>query len=136
MKLLTRDTDYAVRTLGCIAAAKENTVTVTDIAKKLNMPRSFLRKILQMLSNKELLKSFKGAGGGFSLAVEPEEITIFSIIEIFQGPFQLMEHVFRGKECPEIKKDCPLKKKMDKIEEELIIKLKSITITDLLKGGK
>ena len=133
MKLLTRDTDYAVRTLGCIAAAEENTVTVTDIAKKLNMPRSFLRKILQMLSNKELLKSFKGAGGGFSLAVKPDEITIFSIIEIFQGPFQLMEHVFRGKACPEIKA-CPLKKKMDKIEEELIIKLKSITITDLLKG--
>ena len=135
MKLLTRDTDYAIRTLGCIAVAEENTVTVTDIAKKLNMPRSFLRKILQMLSNKKLLKSFKGAGGGFSLAVKPDEITIFSVIEIFQGPFQLMEHVFRGKVCPEIK-TCPLKKKMDKIEEELITKLKFITITDLLKGGK
>ena len=133
MKLFTRDTDYAIRTLGCIAVAEENTVTVTDIAKKLNMPRSFLRKILQLLSNKELLKSFKGAGGGFSLAVKPEDITIFSVIEIFQGPFQLMEHVFRGKACPEIK-TCPLKKKMGKIEEELIIKLKSITIMDLLKG--
>ena len=133
MKLFTRDTDYAIRTLGCIAAAKENTVTVTDLAKKLNMPRSFLRKILQVLSNKELLKSFKGAGGGFSLAVKPEEITILSVIEIFQGPFQLMEHVFRGKACPEIK-TCPLKKKIDTMEKELIIKLKSITITDLLKG--
>jgi len=135
MKLITRDTDYAIRTLGCIATSKENTVTVTDLTKKLNMPRSFLRKILQLLSNKALLKSFRGAGGGFSLAVKPEEITIFSIIEIFQGPFQLMEHIFRGKVCPEIK-TCPLKKKMYKIEEELIIKLKSITITDLLKGEK
>lgn len=133
MKLFTRNADYAIRILGCIAAAEENTVTVTDIAKKLNMPRSFLRKILQMLSSKELLKSFKGAGGGFSLAVKPENITIFSVIEIFQGPFKLMEHVFRGKVCPEIK-NCPLKKKIDKMEEELIIKLKSITITDLLKG--
>ena len=133
MKLFTRDTDYSVRILGCIAAAKKNTVTVTDIAKKLNMPRSFLRKILQLLGSKALLESFKGSGGGFSLAVKPEEITIFSVIEIFQGHFQLMEHVFRGKVCPEIK-TCLLKKKIDKIEEELIIKLKSITITDLLKG--
>ncbi|MCK5595415.1 Rrf2 family transcriptional regulator [bacterium] len=133
MKLFTRNTDYAIRTLGCIAAAEENTVTVTDLTKKLNMPRSFLRKILQLLSSKKLLKSFKGAGGGFSLAVKPEEITLFTVIEIFQGPVQLMEHVFRGKTCPEIK-TCSLKKKMGKIEEDLIMKLKSITIIDLLKG--
>ena len=135
MKLLTRETDYAIRTLGCIAATKENTVTVTDLAKKLNMPRSFLRKILQLLSSKKLLKSFKGAGGGFALAVEPEEITILNVMEIFQGQFRLQEHIFRGKACPEIK-TCTLKKKIDKMEEELIVKLKSITITDLLKGQK
>jgi len=135
MKLFTKNTDYAVRTLGCIAAAKENMVTVTDIAKKLNMPRSFLRKILQVLSSNGLLRSFKGAGGGFALAVEPEEITILNVTEIFQGQFRLMEHVFRGKTCPEIK-TCLFKKKIDKMEEELIVKLKSITITDLLKGEK
>ena len=135
MKLFTKSTDYAVRILGCIAKAKENMVTVTDIAKKLNMPRSFLRKILQLLSSKKLLKSFKGAGGGFALAVEPEEITILNVMEIFQGQFRLQEHIFRGKACPEIK-TCTLKKKIDKMEEELIVKLKSITITDLLKGQK
>ena len=133
MKLITRNTDYAVRAIGCIASAKDDIVTVIDLSNKLNMPRSFSRKILQQLSSKGFLKSLKGIGGGFSLEVKPDNINIFDIMEIFQGAFQLSGHVFRDKTCPEIK-TCRLKKKMDKIEKHVIRELKSITIASLLRG--
>ena len=132
MKLITRDTDYAIRALSCIASEKKDVVTVTGLAKKLNMPRPYLRKILQNLSKNNLLKSSKGKGGGFCLARDPKKITIFSLVEIFQGKFQLSEHLFKGKVCPRIK-TCYLKKRLDKIEKSIAGELKSISIASIMK---
>lgn len=132
MKLITRDTDYAIRALTCIAGEKKKVVTVTELFGKLDMPRAYLRKILQRLNKGGLLKSSKGKGGGFSLACNPRKVTVFSIMEIFQGPFQLSEHIFKGKKCPRIK-TCRLKKKLDRIDKTVMQQLKAITISSLMK---
>ncbi|MFH1380782.1 MAG: Rrf2 family transcriptional regulator [Candidatus Omnitrophota bacterium] len=132
MKLITRDTDYAIRALVCIAGEKKNVVSVVGLSKKMNMPRAYLRKILQQLSKNKLLKSSKGKGGGFSLMCNPKKVTVFSLIEIFQGPFQLSEHVFKGKKCPKMK-TCRLKKRLDEADKTLTQKLKAITLLSLMK---
>jgi Rrf2 family protein len=131
VKLITRDADYAIRALCCIAMSKEKIISARDLKKSLNIPRPFLRKILQVLTKKGVLLSYKGRGGGFSLGIRPEDITIFRILEIFQGPFRISEHVFRKKPCPNIKK-CKLKKRLDAIEKNLAKELKSIDLASLL----
>ncbi len=132
MKLLTRDTDYAVRALTCIASSRDGMFTVSSLSEELDMPRPFLRKILQVLNKKGLLKSYKGRSGGFSLVVDPGKINIVNIIEIFQGRFTLNEHLFKGRTCPRVR-TCYLKKKLDNIEKDLVKKLQSITIKSLVK---
>ncbi|MFC1643825.1 RrF2 family transcriptional regulator [Candidatus Omnitrophota bacterium] len=132
MKLITRDTDYAIRALSCIAGENGKVVTVAQLSGKLCMPRAYLRKILQRLSREGLLKSSKGKGGGFSLIAKPAKITVFSLMEIFQGPFQLSEHLFKGKKCSNIK-ICYLKKKLDKVEKSVVRELKAISIVSMLK---
>ena len=132
MKLITRDTDYAIRALICIAGEKDSIVTVTGLSAKLDMPRAYLRKILQQLSKGGLLKSSKGKGGGFSLMCDPQKVTVFSIVELFQGPFQLSEHIFKGEKCPRIK-ICYLKKRLDEVDKTVVKKLKAITLSSLMK---
>ena len=132
MKLITRDTDYAVRALCCIAEQKQEVISADQLVKSLEMPRPFLRKILQTLNKKRLLNSSKGKGGGFALAVSPGKITLTDVMKIFQGPLKLNECTFKKKVCPNVK-DCLLKKKIDEIEKEVILKLKAITIKSLLK---
>jgi Rrf2 family protein len=132
MKLITRDTDYAVRALSCIAGSGDKVFTVDDLSEKLSMPRPYLRKILQILNRKGILKSFKGRGGGFSLVVDPRKISIFDLMEIFQGSFQLSEHLFKGEKCPMIRA-CKLKKKLDLVERVIIKELKFFTIESMLK---
>ena len=132
MKLITRDTDYAIRSLTCISGSGEQVISVTDLIKRLRIPRPFLRKILQMLEKEGILKSYKGKGGGFSLAVPASRISIFDLVEIFQGPFEVSEHIFKGKTCPYIK-TCKLKRKLDGIEGIVVKRLKAIKIKDLLK---
>ncbi|MFQ5952200.1 MAG: RrF2 family transcriptional regulator [Candidatus Omnitrophota bacterium] len=130
--MVTRDTDYAIRALCCIAQAKEKVVSARYLTKELKIPRPFLRKILQILNKKKILKSYKGLGGGFSLAENIKNITVFDLVNIFQGPFALTEHKFKGKECPYTKR-CKLKKRLDSIESDVIKKLRSINLADLLK---
>ena len=130
MKLITRDTDYAIRALSCIAG-EGGVVSVTLITNRLDVPRPFTRKILQTLNKKGILISSKGKGGGFALAVPAEEITLFDLVEIFQGTFELNKHTFRGHTCHFLNV-CRLKKKLDSIEEDVAKGLKEITLSSLV----
>jgi len=132
VKLITRNTDYAVRALCCIAEQKQEVISADQLVKSLDMPRPFLRKILQTLNKKGLLNSSRGKGGGFALALSPGKITLTDVMKIFQGPIRLNECKFKKSHCPYIS-DCLLKKKIDEIEKEVIAKLKAITIASITK---
>lgn len=132
MKLITRDTSYAIRALCSFARHQKKLISVKDLFRESRIPRPFLRKILQRLNKKGLLKSYKGKGGGFVLACALDKISLCDVIEIFQGPITLTEHTFKKQTCPNIK-SCNLKKKIDKIETLVIDELNCITIASLLK---
>jgi len=134
LKLITRDTDYAIRSLCYIAKQKEELISVTQLVNKLKVPRPFLRKILQILNIKGILESCKGQGGGFKLLRSPNKIFIVDLIKIFQGPFSLNECFLKKMVCPH-KKNCQLKKKIDEIEKIVLLKLRDINIASLLKGA-
>ncbi len=135
MKLITRDTDYAVRALMFIAQSKRKIVPVPVLVGRLKIPRPFLRQILQVLNKKHILKSYKGLNGGFELAVPPKQIFVADLIKIFQGPFRLNECIFKKKICPH-KNICTLRARINSIESEVISQLGSITIASLLNQGE
>lgn len=135
MKLITRNTDYAVRALCYIARQKKEFVSVTELVSELAIPRSFLRKILQILSSAGLLESYKGQGGGFTLACSPEKIFLTKLIQIFQNTIHLNECIFKKKICPN-RATCLLKVEIDKIEREALRRLGSISIASLTNQTK
>ena len=131
MKLITRNTDYAVRALRYICRNKDRVTSVKDLTDELGIPRPFLRKILQILNKKKLLKSFKGRGGGFTLSSSPDKIFLIDLIEVFKGLLMLSECIFKKEICSN-RYNCALKRKIDDIEEDVVAKLKSITLASLL----
>jgi len=132
MKLITRDTDYALRALCFIAGHKAEIVSAGRLVKKSKIPRPFLRKILQRLNRAGILKSYKGQGGGFILVTPAHKIFLLDLIKIFQGPLKLNECFFKKKTCPNTK-TCKLRKKISNIEKYVVSQLKNFTIADLLK---
>jgi len=132
MKLITRETDYAVRALCYMAKGEGEVVSVSALVGELKIPRPFLRKLLQVLHKKGILNSFKGNGGGFSLALRPDKIFITGLINIFQGPFCLNECIFKKKLCPN-RGVCILREKISDIERYVTAQLKAITISSLVK---
>jgi len=132
MKMITRDTDYALRAICFIAKNKNEIVSVDRLVEKIKIPRQFCRKILQLLNKKRILASTKGAGGGFILAKPANKIFLLDLMQIFQGPLKLSECLLKKMQCPNIK-SCPLRKKLNKIEDYVVEELKSINIASLLE---
>lgn len=130
MKLITRNTDYALRAL-CYISKQKGIVTVTELVKMLSVPRQFMRKILQQLNKKGILASLKGQGGGFRLKVLPENIYIVQIMRIFQAQVGLGECFLKKNICPN-RGRCILRKKIRVIEKNAFEQLKKINIASLL----
>ncbi|MCL5674585.1 MAG: Rrf2 family transcriptional regulator [Candidatus Omnitrophica bacterium] len=129
-KLITRNTDYAVRALCFMAINGKEIISVDKLVKELKIPRPFLRKIMQALNKKGILQSYKGQGGGFTLSVPAEKIFLTDLITTFQGPLKLNECIFKKNICHNVN-NCSLKNKIDTLEKYIISQLKSISVASL-----
>ena len=64
MKLLTKNTDYAIRALLILAMRKDEFISSREIAEKEQIPLLFLRRILQALLKSKIIESKEGVSGG------------------------------------------------------------------------
>lgn len=79
--------DYAVRAMAELAAAPpEQPVKADEIATAQDIPLKFLLGILNDLKRGYLVRSQRGADGGYTLQRPPDEITLADIIRVIDGP--------------------------------------------------
>ncbi|PIQ87084.1 MAG: hypothetical protein COV73_03805 [Candidatus Omnitrophica bacterium CG11_big_fil_rev_8_21_14_0_20_43_6] len=132
MKLITRNTDYALRAI-CYIAKQKKVIAVSELVRGLGVPRPFMRKILHRLSQKKILVSYKGQAGGFKLNLPPQKIFIIQIMQVFQGKVGLSRCFLKKDICPN-KGKCILRKKINVIENNVLTQLRQINIASLIKG--
>ncbi len=77
-----------------IELAKQNgngPISLKSIAKENNLSEHYLEQLVAPLRNASLVKSVRGAYGGYVLAKEPDDITAGDIIRILEGPITPVE---------------------------------------------
>jgi Rrf2 family protein len=111
-------------------------LSVTDIAKRANVPRAFLEQILSDLKRRNLLISTRGARGGFRLARLPQDISFADIIRHIDGPLALAPCASRTayRPCPECGdvKTCTLRKTLVKARDATAQVLEHTSLADAL----
>lgn len=135
MKLINRDTDYAVRALSIMCRHPDQSMSVSELVKVLDVPGPFLRKILQKLRSGGVLASAKGKGGGFLLSRSAENIYLLELLEIFHGKFDVSDCFVNKKVCSDMA-TCILKTKVSEIKTYIAKELRSITMASLLPSIK
>jgi Rrf2 family protein len=79
--------DYAVRAMVELAATvEEKPIKAERIATAQDIPLNFLENILGELRHAGLVRSHRGAEGGFRLARDPTEISVADVIRAVDGP--------------------------------------------------
>ncbi len=91
---LSNMADYAVVVMG--AAARHcgaERVSATDIASETGLSLPTVQKLVSLLTRARLLRSARGAGGGFRLARPAAAISLADVIEAVEGPIALTDCV-------------------------------------------
>ena len=78
--------DYAVRAAVELAAAGEGPTKGDAIARSQGIPLKFLENILGDLRHSGIVRSQRGAEGGYWLARPADQITVADVIRAVEGP--------------------------------------------------
>lgn len=81
--------DYALKAMLELAINfSSGTMTITELAKRADIPFKFLEQVLLDLKRAGFLESRRGTHGGYLLAKHPAKITLGEVIRFIEGPIE------------------------------------------------
>ena len=131
--LITRASEYAILSLILLSSTKEP-MDSDSLSKELNISKSFLAKILQALAKTGILKSYKGAKGGFALDREAKEINMLEVMSCVEGKAPaVFECAPSESNCPSDKADiCSIWPFLHKLQGKIDSFLAELTLADII----
>ncbi len=116
------------------AALTPAIVDAGTISEAISVPQSFTLKILRKLVNGGLVRSHKGAKGGYALALPPDQITMRAVVELIDGPLTISKCLCDGYECNHATDcGCYFHRVFDEINDMIAEKLENITIATAME---
>ena len=128
---LTRGADYGILGILYLASQpRDRVVLISEIAAAQEVPESYLAKIFQQLAKAGLVRSHRGARGGFTLSRLPEEITLRQVIEAVEGPLALNRCLDPREGC-ERSPECVVHAALATAQRTLVSALDRVTLQSL-----
>lgn len=134
MKLSTKG-KYGVKAMVELAVNYgENPISIKTISKKQGISEYYLEQLFSSLRKAKLIKSIRGAQGGYILTRPPKEITIAEVMDVLEGPIEIADCI-DGAVCNNI--DCCATQYLwRKIKDSIDNVLLSTTLEDIVEDYK
>jgi Rrf2 family transcriptional regulator, nitric oxide-sensitive transcriptional repressor len=129
---LTYYTDYALRVLVYAGLRPERLCLISEVAEGYGISENHLMKVVHGLAQGGFLRTYRGKGGGFTLAKDPKDITIGMVVRHMEGPFKPVECFRTGNKCA-ITGACDLPAMLDEAFQAFITVLDRYTLADILE---
>jgi FeS assembly SUF system regulator len=140
---LTRKTDYALVALAYLSRLATDggrTASAREIADQSHLPLPKLMNILKELARAKLVNSTRGSAGGYSLASEPQSITLVEILTALEGPIRFTnccgsDLPVLGQAACDRAEHCTIQNPIHKLHDRLSDFLHSVTLADLVEDS-
>ena len=130
---LSLSTEYSIHSLVYLAMNPDKEIHFVDeVARAQNISSSYLAKVFRVLAKSGILNSYRGAGGGYSLALDPKDITFRRIVESIEGRDSLFLCQEEKLHC-RIGMNCIIKSAMSHAEQKMYEILEETTIADVMR---
>jgi Rrf2 family protein len=87
---ISRKIEYGLRAMIFLASVRpDQVVPFREIARRMEVPETFMAKILKTLVTRGLVRSTRGAHGGYALVRPARETSFLDVIEAVEGPMQV-----------------------------------------------
>mgnify|MGYP003572293221 CR=1 FL=1 len=120
----------ALHTLALLAARPGEILSTHKIATRLEASEAHLAKVLQRLARMGLVRSIRGARGGFVLGKEPADVTLLEAYEAIDGPLRPSTCLMGHKVCRD--RGCILGNLLVDINNDVKQHLSSQRLSDLI----
>ncbi len=137
MKLSTRGR-YGIKAMLDLALnSQEGQVSLKSIAERQDISENYLEQLFAMLRKNGLVKSVRGAQGGYMLATSPDNITVGSVLRSLEGSLAPVECVSEDSTnvCDRANA-CVTRLVWKKIRDRVNEVVDSITLQDLVNEVK
>ena len=130
--ILSQRIHYAIRVLTALASRRGVRISARMIAEEYDIPPKYLEAILGDLRSAGLVRSTKGAAGGYELAAEPSATRLVDVIAAVEGA--LFAHLRDALGGNTDTARYPETAVLDAVSAELASRLRETTIADALMG--
>lgn len=124
-------TDYGIVLMSYLASKTYQQHSAHSLSDAVQMPLPTVRKVLKSLSQADLLKSERGAQGGYNLTRSPKNISVAEIITAIEGPIALTECVSDESHC-EQESHCSVQTNWTRINNAVFHALDEVKLSDML----
>lgn len=129
---ISKELEYTI--IGLIdLAERDKRSTAGEIARKMRMPEEQIKKIFQKLSKAKIVRSVKGAGGGYELSIPLENITLGDLKRAVSGERFVVKCLEDESSCSRID-FCRIHDGMGKFQLMWNNFLDSVSIKELVSG--
>lgn len=129
--MLSSSTVYAIRACIFIAAHKEEDyISISTIAEKLDISFHFLTKILQKLTQHNLMTSHRGPNGGVTFTKSTDKIFLIDIVDAVETNPIFTECLLGIPGCGD-DRPCPLHSEWGPIRQQLRTKFEDTDLASL-----
>jgi Rrf2 family iron-sulfur cluster assembly transcriptional regulator len=137
MKLTTKGR-YAVMAMADIALFRDKgPISLTDISFRQNISLAYLEQIFIKLKNKNLVKSIRGAKGGYVLVNPPEDIKISNIISAVDEEVKMLNCKKESKRgCNNKSSKCITHNLWDQLDQHINNFFEKVKLQDLVKKNQ
>lgn len=137
--MLSKKAKYGLKALIYLASLPgDRSVLIADIASHDRIPKKFLDMILLEMRNAGILSSRKGKGGGYALALAPEQIVIGTVVRLLDGPLApvpcVSKTAYRRCEDCTSEDDCRIRRLMGRVRDAISDVLDTTTLADLSRN--
>lgn len=128
---LTRQSNYAIRTLVYCAVNDPELSRVADIARAHAISELFLFKLIKPLVAHGLLKTVRGRHGGLRLGRPAAEVTLLDVVRLTEESFVMAECFEEGDQSCPLTGNCDLNAALREALGAFFAVLERHTIADL-----
>ncbi len=115
----------------------EEPVSICSIAQRQHLSERYLEQLMAKLKKAGLVKSVRGAGGGYVPARDVSTVSVGDVLRALEGDMELVScAAFHADEECDMKDQCVTKYVWKKINESIIHTIDEITIDELVKRSK
>lgn len=134
MKLSTKGR-YGVKAMVDLAINYgEAPVSIKTISKRQNISEYYLEQLFSPLRKAKLIRSIRGAKGGYVLNKAPKEIRVSDIMYILEGPIEIADCI-DGVACNNVE-CCATRMLWKRIKESIDEVMEGVTLQDIVDDYK